>query len=106
MNILIFLITPFLGCLRNYVKYKQFKFLLFIRTPITHFIFSLLLLKNKHDIWKVLIFERWFFLLYKSFLSIYNDDYHKKRYKYEIKYGLEYGKKYGKKYDENYLKYS
>ena len=42
MNILIFLITPFLGCLRNYVKYKQFKFLLFIRTPITHFIFSLL----------------------------------------------------------------
>ena len=95
MNILIFLITPFLGCLRNYVKYKQFKFLfLFFRTPVTHLIFSLLLLKNKHDIWKVLIFERWFFLLYKSFLSIYNDDYHKKRYKYEVKYGLEYGKNY------------
>ena len=106
MNILIFLITPFLGCLRNYVKYKQFKFLLFIRTPITHFIFSLLLLKNKHDIWKVLIFERWFFLLYKSFLSIYNDDYHKKRYKYEIKYGLEYGKKYGKNSGKKYLKNS
>jgi len=86
----LFSVTPLLGFLRNYVKYKQLNLLLFIRTPITYFILSLLFLKNNNDIWKIIVLERWFFFIYKTLLSIYNDDYHKKRYKYEIKYGLDY----------------
>lgn len=36
------------------------------------------------------MYERWFFFIYKSFLSIYNDDYNKKKNKYIKKYGLKY----------------
>lgn len=88
--IYLYLVTPFLGCLRNYIKYKRLRALLFIRTPITYFLINLLISTN--NIWKVLIYERWFFFIYKSFLSLYNDDYNKKRGKYILKYGLKYKK--------------
>ena len=86
--ILLYLVTPLLGTLRNYIKYKQIKLLMFLRTPITYFFINLIFQNN--NMWKTLVFERWFFFIYKSFLSIYNDDYHKKKDKYIRKYGLKY----------------
>ena len=86
--ILLYLITPFLGTLRNYIKYKRLKILLFLRTPVTYFMINLLF--QNQNIWKTLIFERWFFFIYKSLLSLYNDDYNVKKQKYIKKYGLKY----------------
>ena len=86
--IFLYLITPLLGTLRNYVKYKQIKLLLFIRTPITYFLINLIFQCN--SVWKTLIYERWYFFIYKTILSIYNDDYNKKKDKYIEKYGLKY----------------
>tara|TARA_B100000900_G_C20141750_1_gene538258 strand:+ start:107 stop:394 length:288 start_codon:yes stop_codon:yes gene_type:complete len=93
MKFYYYLITPFLGCLRNYVKYKQVSLSLFLRTPLTYFIFHSFycLLGVRSIIWKTLISERWFFFIYKTYLSIYNDDYHKKKEKYKIKYNINYG---------------
>jgi hypothetical protein len=86
--IFLYLITPILGSFRNYIKYKKLKFLLFIRTPVTYFIINLLFQCN--NVWKTLIYERWFFFIYKSMLSLYNNDYIKKKEKYIKKYGLKY----------------
>ena len=36
---MLLLVTPLLGSLRNHVKYKNFKPLIFIRTPIIYFFF-------------------------------------------------------------------
>ena len=84
----LYLITPFLGTFRNYVKYKQIKFLMFIRTPITYFLINLIFQKN--NVFQTLIYERWFFFIYKTFLSIYKNDYLVKKEKYKIKYNLKY----------------
>ena len=86
--ILLYLITPLLGTLRNYIKYKRLKILLFLRTPVTYFMINLLF--QNQNIWKTLMFERWFFFIYKSLLSLYNDDYNVKKTKYIKKYGLKY----------------
>jgi|TARA_Y100000389_G_scaffold184013_1_gene202059 hypothetical protein len=86
--ILLYLITPFLGTLRNYIKYKRIKLLLFLRTPITYFMINLIF--QNQNIWKTLMFERWFFFIYKSLLSLYNDDYNVKKQKYIKKYDLKY----------------
>ena len=67
--IFLYLITPILGSFRNYIKYKKLKFLLFIRTPVTYFMINLLFQCN--NIWKTLIYERWFFFIYKSILSFF-----------------------------------
>ena len=86
--IILYLVTPSLGTFRNYIKYKQINPLLFIRTPITYLFINLIF--QHHNVWKTLIYERWFFFIYKSLLSIYKDDYHIKKNKYKIKYGLKY----------------
>lgn len=86
--ILLYLITPLLGTLRNYIKYKQIKLLMFLRTPFTYFLINIFFQNN--NIWKTLMFERWFFFIYKSCLSLYNDDYRKKKNKYIVKYNLKY----------------
>lgn len=86
--IFLYLITPLLGTLRNYIKYKRIKILLFLRTPVTYFVINLLF--QNQNIWKTLMFERWFFFIYKSLLSLYNDDYNVKKQKYIKKYGLKY----------------
>ena len=39
------------------------------------------------------MYERWFFFIYKSLLSIYNDDYNRKKRKYMKKYNLKYEEK-------------
>ena len=83
----LYLITPLLGSIRNYSKYKQTRFLVFIRTPITYFVIYSLF---RCTLWQTLIYERWFFLIYKTCFSIYNDDYHKRKDKYIQKYGLKY----------------
>lgn len=84
----LYFITPLLGCLRNYVKYKQLKFFMFIRTPLTYFFINVIFQCN--SIWKTLMYERWIFFFYKTLLSIYNDDYNKKKTKYIKKYNLKY----------------
>ena len=87
----LYFITPCLGCLRNYIKYKQLKFLMFIRTPLTYLFINLLFQCN--NVWKTLMYERWFFFIYKSLLSLYNDDYNRKKRKYMKKYNLKYDEK-------------
>ena len=85
---MLWLVTPILGSIKNYVKYKQFKILIFLRTPLLY-IFIFLLIQET-NIWKLLILERWFLLLYKSILSLYRNDYINKKEKYIKKYGLKY----------------
>lgn len=89
-----FLIVPILGALRDYTKYKKFIFTKFIRTPIITFFFYVM---NRYFIKNPIIaislsinMERWFFLLIKTIVSCYNDDYNKKREKYIKKYNLKY----------------
>ena len=85
----LFLVTPFLGCLRNYVKYKKVNPLLFVRTPITYFLITLLF-GHSNNVYQTLIYERWFFFIYKTCLSLYKNDYINKKDKYIKKYGLKY----------------
>jgi len=80
--------TAFLGSLKNYVKYKKFNSLLFFRTPFCCFLIQLLL--QSDNIWKVLIFERWFMFLFKTIRSLYRNDYYLRRDKYITKYGIQY----------------
>ena len=87
-SLFLYLVTPTLGCLRNYVKYKQLKLLLFLRTPITYYFIKTLFKIN--NVWQVLVFERWYFFIYKTLLSLYNNDYKVKKDKYVKKYGLKY----------------
>jgi hypothetical protein len=89
---ILYTVTPLLGALRNYVKYKQFKPYIFIKTPISYFIIHKLLnlIRCNNIILYTLILERWFFLFYKTCLSIKNDDYNVKRDKYIKKYNFEY----------------
>jgi len=80
--------TAILGSLKNYVKYKKFNILLFLRTPICIFFIQLLLQTN--NIWKILIYERWFMFIFKTFRSLYRNDYYVKREKYISKYNMKY----------------
>ena len=84
----LYLITPILGSLKNYVKYKHFNTLVFLRTL---YIYSLLKLAIQTDnTWIILMLERWFFFLFKIIRSIINDDYNNKKQKYIEKYRLIY----------------
>ena len=85
---MLFLITPILGSLRNHVKYKSFKPLLFIRTPIIYFFLFLFL--QTRNIWKIIVLERWLMFVYKTSLSIYRNDYKNKKEKYIEKYKMKY----------------
>ena len=86
--ILLYLITPFLGILRNYIKYKNIRIFVFLRTPLIYFFINILFKTN--NIWKTMVLERWFFFIYKSLVSLYKNDYKKKKKKYIKKYGLKY----------------
>lgn len=99
--ILLYLITPGLGTLRNYVKYKQLSVYMFLRTPITYLFIKYI--TNTNNIWKILMYERWYFFIYKTILSIYNDDYNSKKEKYIKKYNLDYNNN-NKFYILRYLK--
>lgn len=90
--LLLYTITPSLGLIRNYIKYKRVTFSLYLRTYLVYFLINLLskLLGYIPNIYEVLIYERWFFFVCKSLISLYRNDYYKKREKYKIKYGLKY----------------
>ena len=80
--------TALLGSLKNYVKYKRFNILVFLRTL---YIYSILKLAIQTDnTWIILMLERWFFFLFKIIRSIINDDYNNKKQKYIEKYRLIY----------------
>ena len=85
---MILLITPILGSLRNFVKYKNFKPLIFIRTPVLYFFLFLILQTN--NIWKIIVLERWFMFVFKTLKSVYRRDYIIKKDKYIMKYNLKY----------------
>ena len=84
------LITPLLGSLKNYVKYKRFNFLVFIRT---FYIYSLIqCIIQTNNIYLILILERWFFFGFKVIRSVLRNDYTRNRKKYIKKYNLIYDK--------------
>ena len=55
MYILLYFITPFLGLLRNYIKYKKIQIGLFIRTPLLYLFINLLFQNN--NVYQTLIYE-------------------------------------------------
>ena len=88
----LYVVTPLLGFIKNYSKYKQINGLIFIRTPLVYFLLHniLLYLNYNNIILLTIIYERWFFFIYKIIYSLLNDTYHKKRIKYAKKYGMKY----------------
>ena len=48
--IILFLMTPLFGSLKNYVKYKQFDFFNFIRTPLIYLLLQCFL--RTYNYWK------------------------------------------------------
>ena len=84
----LYIITPLLGSLKNYVKYKRFNILIFIRSFYVYLILKLAAQTN--NIYLILILERWFFFIFKIIRSIYRNDYIRNSTKYETKYKLIY----------------
>ena len=75
----LYLVTPILGSLKNYVKYKRFNILVFLRTLYIYSILKLVIQTDNK--WIILMLERWFFFLFKIIRSIINDDYNNKKQK-------------------------
>ena len=89
MNILIFLlITPTLGFLKNFIKYKSVKPMLYLRTPLLYILLFITLQTN--NLWKIAIMERWVMFLFKILRSYVRNDYMIKKEKYRAKYNLTY----------------
>lgn len=84
----LYTITPFLGSLKNYVKYKRFDILIFVRSFYVYLILHLFTQTN--NIWLILTLERWFFFVFKIIRSIYRNDYMRNKSKYETKYKIIY----------------
>jgi len=84
----IYIITPLLGSLKNYVKYKRFNLLIFVRTFFVYLMLRLLIKTNNSFL--ILILERWFFFIFKIIRSLLRNDYMRNRIKYETKYKLIY----------------
>ncbi len=84
----IYTITPLLGSLKNYVKYKRFNVLIFIRTFFIYLILKLAIQTN--NTFLILILERWFFFIFKIIRSLLRNDYIRNRTKYETKYKIIY----------------
>ena len=93
---LFFCVTPVLGVIRDYSKHKYISLSApnkFIRTPVLYLIIYLLLYLFNHiteiynhiNILNILIYERWFMLIYKTGLSIYNNNHIQKHNKYKYK---------------------
>lgn len=82
------LITPLLGSLKNYVKYKRFNILVFVRTFYIYALIQFIIKTN--NIYLILILERWFFFGFKVIRSLLRNDYMRNRNKYIKKYKLIY----------------
>lgn len=83
-----YLVTPLLGSFKNYVKYKRFNLLIFIRTLYIYAMLQYFIQTN--NIYLILILERWFFFGFKIIRSALRGDYMKNREKYIKKYNLIY----------------
>lgn len=78
-----FFITPVLGLLRDLSKKKKFDIIKFLRTPFITVLISLYYnIRLKEQIFKVIIFERWLMLFYKTCYSLI---YHKPKYSLSYK---------------------
>ena len=84
----LYLVTPILGSLKNYIKYKHFNTLVFLRTLYIYLVLHLSIQTN--NTWMILMIERWFFFAFKIIRSIYRNDYIRNRNKYIKKYKLIY----------------
>lgn len=84
----LYLVTPILGSLKNYIKYKHFNTLIFLRTLYIYLVLHLSIQTN--NTWMILMIERWFFFIFKIIRSVYRNDYIRNRKKYETKYKLIY----------------
>jgi hypothetical protein len=84
----LYLVTPLLGSFKNYVKYKRFNILVFLRTLYIYYLLKLSIQTN--NTWLILMLERWFFFIFKIIKSIINNDYINKKQKYIEKYNLIY----------------
>ncbi len=86
------LITPTLGFIKNYTKYKLCDINKYIRSYVIYgYIYILLRRFNNYNvIYRTIIYERWFMFIYKIIRDILNDTYNKNRDKYIIKYKLKY----------------
>ena len=89
---ILYMITPILGFVKNYIKYKQFHVFIFLRTPFVYFIIHniLYMLNFQRIVFPTIIFERWFFFIYKIIRSWIRNDYIRNKEKYKLKYGLIY----------------
>jgi len=87
---MLYLITPTLGAIRNYVKYKRFDIFCYIRTPFIYFILQFALHLRGNSRLLLLILERWLLLLIKSIKSLIYNDHYRKKHKYIQKYKLKY----------------
>jgi len=85
---IIFLLTPSLGSVKNYVKYKRFSPFLFLRSPLLCFILQIIIQTN--NIWMIMIIERWLMFCFKIIRSFLRNDYQNKKEKYTLKYKLKY----------------
>ena len=92
MYYLLYIITPTLGLLKNYIKNKQCDFAIYIRSPILYIFFHNLLhiWETPNIVLKTLIFERWFWFLDKILFNWSNNTYQINKEKYIKKYGLVY----------------
>ena len=92
-NYVFFLITPSLGLLRNYIKYKNLSLIMFFRSPaISIILFELMNINypQRDNLLLSIILERWCMLLSKSLISFCCNDYIRKKQKYIEKYNLKY----------------
>ena len=90
---LIFLVTPTLGLIKNFVKYKRVSGSLFLRTPIISCgIYLLIRNYTENAVLKTIVAERWLMFVFKIGQSYINDDYNTKKEKYIKKYSLTYKK--------------
>ena len=83
----IYLVTAVLGFIRDYSKTKNVNIIKFMRSPLIILIIQqiLKLYDINNSILYSLILERWFFLIFKTYLSVRNNDYYVKKEKYKKK---------------------
>lgn len=95
--ILILIIIPILGAIKNIIKRKTFNIRIFLRTFYVYgIIYFILKYTNiyqfKFDIYDSMLLsltERWSMFVYKIFYSIITKNHEKKKFKYYQKYQLE-----------------
>ena len=88
----LYTVTPILGFIKNYIKYKKISPLLFFRTPILYIFLEWYIRGFRWINYQfiVIVIERWLMFLIKSILSYVRNDYFRNRIKYQEKYNCVY----------------